>query len=52
MEKGIDGFRVDMAESIVKDDVEGKYSCEIWIAYNSPPFPILPISAIASATTL
>lgn len=27
---GIDGFRVDMAESIVKDDVEGKYSCEIW----------------------
>lgn len=30
MEKGIDGFRVDMAESIVKDDVEGRYSCEIW----------------------
>ena len=28
--KGIDGFRVDMAESIVKDDVEGRYSCEIW----------------------
>ena len=27
---GIDGFRVDMAESIVKDDVEGKYSCEVW----------------------
>lgn len=27
---GIDGFRVDMAESIVKDDVEGKSSCEIW----------------------
>lgn len=30
MAKGIDGFRVDMAESIVKDDVEGRYSCEIW----------------------
>lgn len=30
MAMGIDGFRVDMAESIVKDDVEGKYSCEIW----------------------
>lgn len=27
---GIDGFRVDMAESIVKDDVDGKYSCEVW----------------------
>lgn len=30
MEKGVDGFRVDMAPSIVKEDVEGKYSCEIW----------------------
>lgn len=30
MALGIDGFRVDMAESIVKDDVEGKYSCEVW----------------------
>ena len=30
MNIGVDGFRVDMAESIVKDDVEGKYSCEIW----------------------
>lgn len=27
---GIDGFRVDLASSIVKDDVDGKYSCEVW----------------------
>lgn len=27
---GIDGFRVDLAGSIVKGDVDGKYSCEVW----------------------
>lgn len=27
---GIDGFRVDLANSIVKDDEEGKYSCLVW----------------------
>ena len=27
---GVDGFRVDLANSIVKDDVDGKYSCEVW----------------------
>lgn len=27
---GVDGFRVDLAGSIVKDDVNGKYSCEVW----------------------
>lgn len=27
---GVDGFRVDLASSIVKDDVNGKYSCEVW----------------------
>ncbi len=30
MRLGIDGFRVDLANSIVKDDVDGKYSCEVW----------------------
>ncbi len=30
IELGIDGFRVDLANSIVKDDVDGKYSCEVW----------------------
>lgn len=30
LELGIDGFRVDLANSIVKDDVDGKYSCLIW----------------------
>lgn len=27
---GVDGFRVDLAGSIVKDDEDGKYSCEVW----------------------
>ena len=27
---GVDGFRVDLASSIVKDDVNGKCSCEVW----------------------
>lgn len=27
---GVDGFRVDLANSIVKDDVDGKYSCLVW----------------------
>lgn len=27
---GVDGFRCDLAGSIVKDDVDGKYSCEVW----------------------
>ncbi len=27
---GVDGFRVDLAGTIVKDDVEGKRSCEVW----------------------
>lgn len=27
---GVDGFRVDLASSIVKDDVDGKCSCEVW----------------------
>lgn len=27
---GLDGFRVDLANSIVKEDVAGKYSCEVW----------------------
>ena len=27
---GVDGFRVDLASSIVKDDVDGRYSCEVW----------------------
>jgi maltose alpha-D-glucosyltransferase/alpha-amylase len=30
MAMGVDGFRVDLAGSIVKDDVDGKYSCEVW----------------------
>lgn len=30
MRLGIDGFRVDLANSIVKDDVDGKCSCEVW----------------------
>lgn len=30
LELGVDGFRVDLANSIVKDDVDGKYSCEVW----------------------
>ncbi len=30
LELGIDGFRVDLANSIVKDDVDGKYSCAVW----------------------
>ena len=30
MAMGVDGFRVDLAGSIVKDDVNGKYSCEVW----------------------
>ncbi|MEE1278129.1 MAG: alpha-amylase family glycosyl hydrolase, partial [Acutalibacteraceae bacterium] len=30
MALGVDGFRVDLANSIVKDDVDGKYSCEVW----------------------
>ncbi|MBP3392344.1 MAG: hypothetical protein J6L76_06115 [Clostridia bacterium] len=30
MKKGIDGFRVDLANSIVKDDVDGEYSCRVW----------------------
>ncbi|MBR4762575.1 MAG: glycosylase [Clostridia bacterium] len=30
MKLGIDGFRVDLASSIVKDDVGGKCSCEVW----------------------
>ena len=30
MQKGIDGFRVDLANSIVKDDEDGKCSCEVW----------------------
>ena len=30
MRLGVDGFRVDMAGSIVKDDENGKYSCEVW----------------------
>ncbi len=30
MRLGVDGFRVDLAASIVKDDVDGKYSCEVW----------------------
>lgn len=27
---GVDGFRVDLANSIVKNDVDGKCSCEVW----------------------
>ncbi|MBO4468178.1 MAG: glycosylase, partial [Clostridia bacterium] len=27
---GVDGFRVDLANSIVKDDTAGKCSCEVW----------------------
>ena len=27
---GVDGFRVDLANSIVKDDEDGKYSCLVW----------------------
>ncbi len=30
MRLGIDGFRVDLASSIVKDDEGGKCSCEVW----------------------
>lgn len=30
LDLGVDGFRVDLANSIVKDDVDGKYSCEVW----------------------
>lgn len=30
LNKGVDGFRVDLASSIVKGDVNGKYSCEVW----------------------
>lgn len=30
MEFGIDGFRVDLASNIVKDDDCGKCSCEVW----------------------
>lgn len=30
MSLGVDGFRVDLANSIVKDDIDGKYSCEVW----------------------
>lgn len=30
MALGIDGFRVDLANSIVKDDVDGQCSCEVW----------------------
>lgn len=30
LELGVDGFRVDLASSIVKDDVDGKCSCEVW----------------------
>ncbi len=28
--KGVDGFRVDIASSIVKRDINGKHSCEVW----------------------
>lgn len=28
--KGVDGFRCDMASSIVKNDINGQGSCEIW----------------------
>ena len=27
---GVDGFRVDLASSIVKDDVNGECSCKVW----------------------
>lgn len=30
MAMGIDGFRVDLANSIVKDDENGRCSCEVW----------------------
>lgn len=30
MRLGVDGFRVDLANSIVKDDEGGKCSCEVW----------------------
>lgn len=30
LDKGVDGFRCDMASSIVKNDDEGRGSCEIW----------------------
>ncbi|MBQ9860174.1 MAG: glycosylase [Clostridia bacterium] len=30
MALGVDGFRVDLANSIVKDDEGGKCSCEVW----------------------
>lgn len=30
MRLGVDGFRVDLANSIVKDDEDGKCSCEVW----------------------
>ncbi|MBO7217114.1 MAG: glycosylase, partial [Clostridia bacterium] len=30
LELGVDGFRVDLANSIVKDDEDGKYSCLVW----------------------
>ena len=30
IELGVDGFRVDLANSIVKDDKDGKCSCEVW----------------------
>ena len=30
LDKGVDGFRCDMASSIVKNDVNGQGSCEIW----------------------
>ena len=30
MKLGVDGFRVDLANSIVKDDINGKCSCEVW----------------------
>ena len=30
MALGVDGFRVDLANSIVKDDQNGRCSCEVW----------------------
>ncbi|MBQ9388101.1 MAG: glycosylase [Lachnospiraceae bacterium] len=30
LELGVDGFRVDLASGIVKDDENGKCSCEVW----------------------
>lgn len=30
LDLGIDGFRVDLAGSIVEDDIDGQCSCEVW----------------------